>query len=994
MCNVEDVLKVLHSNVLVALKIDHKSIVHTLKIESLLVRPRKQLGVARLVGHIVLNGLGANTVDALEGDFLLGSIDLERVGILDTGANLISIKFFVCGKNDDVLAICISSDQRVVIQKTDHGHIDALNNVVGLTSLELEAGVALDGGSAIDVIVLVSLEAAVVEVSQSALNELGAVVVGNGVPIILAVDLELAEGDVVIENEQALDIAILVNNEHALNDLGGLPLPVVGVDLIAGLEVGGVGQIIDLVEVAVDVGLGVLALIAILDGILVAEQLDGNKIGLIRRGSEIIGLVVAQEVVANSANAACVIGLELLDFAVRGHTVVGVELANAAGPGLLLALEEVHEVLILAHGHTGKDDSTNNLVVAAGLEVANIGAVSVAGDTGLVGVLVVLAGVHAVVNVDLLAGGLLEVGGVGGAIEVERNGIFNDSLSANSVEVHGGSTLGVVVIEVLAVALIERAERVDLVLHGVLDQSAEVDVVTGSGGLADVGVLAGLDLREVGEENLIVDGINTVLIDQNVTGLGAVGQEEVDIVLDGVVLLTQDAVAVDDHSVLGNISSSERVSNVAAAIEVDGGVSVEGVAVLGEQRNVILVILQAGLLIVLVSEGDVRSSAVLGGNGVLGLLAVDGSELLIVTDSVGHVDEGEDVTLDQILVTGDLVLVVLHALDLDLVALDDVVSFHVVNGGVNNDDGADGLAVDGVHRNLSTLNDGRINRLVTVVNNHVLLGQISNIVGVAGLLGGQGSDGSAGIAGGQQSVIIEHVGDHAALGGPDVTVTAGVEDVLVSDLDGIVLLGEVLTGDLHVLELGAVVVSGDITGNAVELEVLGTQGLVLGKNAVLLVSGQVDVLIAERSGVGDHGNIDGLEQQLSNHFTGSGSVEVHALDVVKDALTLSDLSNVERPVSAGELVLLIVTDSAEDHGKNFITGDLAGGDEGAVGIALDESSVGAVADVALGPAGACHVSELVVGLIVLDYPKRQTSLCGWYSRSVVRRLSRAIALCA
>ncbi len=173
--------------------------------------------------------------------------------------------------------------------------------------------------------------------------------------------------------------------------------------------------------------------------------------------------------------------------------------------------------------------------------------------------------------------------------------------------------------------VVECLERVDLVLHGVLDQSAEVDVVAGSGGLADVGVLAGLDLREVGEENLIVDGINTVLIDQNVTGLGAVGQEEVDIVLDGVVLLTQDAVAVDDHSVLGNISSSERVSNVAAAIEVDGGVSVEGVTVLGEQRNVILVILQAGLLIVLVSEGDVRSSAVLGGNGVLGLLAVDGA---------------------------------------------------------------------------------------------------------------------------------------------------------------------------------------------------------------------------------------------------------------------------------------------------------------------------------------------------------------------------------
>ena len=78
----------------------------------------------------------------------------------------------------------------------------------------------------------------------------------------------------------------------------------------------------------------------------------------------------------------------------------------------------------------------------------------------------------------------------------------------------------------------------------------------------------------------------------------------------------------------------------------------------------------------------------------------------------------------------------------------------------------------------------------------------------------------------------------------------------------------------------------------------------------------------------------------------------------------------ERPVSAGELVVLVVADSAEDHGEDFIAGDLAGRLEGAIGITLDEGGVGAVADVALSPTGASHVAELVIsgieaGLIVL-----------------------------
>ena len=78
----------------------------------------------------------------------------------------------------------------------------------------------------------------------------------------------------------------------------------------------------------------------------------------------------------------------------------------------------------------------------------------------------------------------------------------------------------------------------------------------------------------------------------------------------------------------------------------------------------------------------------------------------------------------------------------------------------------------------------------------------------------------------------------------------------------------------------------------------------------------------------------------------------------------------ERPVSAGELVVLVVANRAEDHGEDLVARDVAGGLEGAVGITLDESGVGAVADVALSPTGTSHVAELVIsgieaGLIVL-----------------------------
>ena len=150
-----------------------------------------------------------------------------------------------------------------------------------------------------------------------------------------------------------------------------------------------------------------------------------------------------------------------------------------------------------------------------------------------------------------------------------------------------------------------------------------------------------------------------------------------------------------------------------------------------------------------------------------------------------------------------------------------------------------------------------------------------------------------------------------------------------------------------------------------ELEVLLAEAVGLGADDLI---GH----IAEGRGVGDLSLLDALEQELSDQLTGSGSVQVGGLrHVVQNAELLRGLRNMERPVSAGELVVLVVANRAEDHGEDLVARDVAGGLEGAVGITLDESGVGAVADVALSPTGTSHVAELVIsgieaGLIVLS----------------------------
>ena len=172
------------------------------------------------------------------------------------------------------------------------------------------------------------------------------------------------------------------------------------------------------------------------------------------------------------------------------------------------------------------------------------------------------------------------------------------------------------------------------------------------------------------------------------------------------------------------------------------------------------------------------------------------------------------------------------------------------------------------------------------------------------------------------------------------------------------------------LVLGAGVVAGDNSVVSAGGFVGNNNALILGQAEVLLAEGVVlggaddgaHAVVAERGGVGHGRDLSGgAEQELGDQLTGSGRVEVLVLDVLQNAELLGVLRNVELPVSAGELVVLVVADSAEDHGESLIAGDLIGRAEGLGVVALDQTGVGAVANVAGGPLSAVHVGELVVG---------------------------------
>ena len=114
-----------------------------------------------------------------------------------------------------------------------------------------------------------------------------------------------------------------------------------------------------------------------------------------------------------------------------------------------------------------------------------------------------------------------------------------------------------------------------------------------------------------------------------------------------------------------------------------------------------------------------------------------------------------------------------------------------------------------------------------------------------------------------------------------------------------------------------------------------------------------------------------LEDELGHQFTGRFSRQVYrAVYVLQQALLHGSGSHVDGPVCAGELVVLVITHSAQDHGQNLIASDVLIGPEGVIFEALDVLCVTAVVDVTSVPVVCVHVSEnlsagIDVGLLVL-----------------------------
>ena len=81
---------------------------------------------------------------------------------------------------------------------------------------------------------------------------------------------------------------------------------------------------------------------------------------------------------------------------------------------------------------------------------------------------------------------------------------------------------------------------------------------------------------------------------------------------------------------------------------------------------------------------------------------------------------------------------------------------------------------------------------------------------------------------------------------------------------------------------------------------------------------------------------------------------------------LANSGSLNSPVGTGELAVLVVTDSTQDHGQGLVTSDRVIGTKGLGVIALDVLGIGAVVDVASVPRGALDVVKLVVvGIDVL-----------------------------
>ena len=178
-----------------------------------------------------------------------------------------------------------------------------------------------------------------------------------------------------------------------------------------------------------------------------------------------------------------------------------------------------------------------------------------------------------------------------------------------------------------------------------------------------------------------------------------------------------------------------------------------------------------------------------------------------------------------------------------------------------------------------------------------------------------------------QTALSTHLGDgvgqvdrvgRGLLLAVDIQGVSGV-DLQASVVSDVALSNSLGVGQVGLLNEGSGLVAGVVGplggGTAplvgglsrVELEVLLTEAVVLGTDDLI---GH----IAEGRGVGDLSLLDALEQELSDQLTGSGSVQVGGLrHSVQNAELLRGLRNMERPVSAGELVVLVV---AKENNQN------------------------------------------------------------------------------
>src|SRR5699024_4951326 len=119
----------------------------------------------------------------------------------------------------------------------------------------------------------------------------------------------------------------------------------------------------------------------------------------------------------------------------------------------------------------------------------------------------------------------------------------------------------------------------------------------------------------------------------------------------------------------------------------------------------------------------------------------------------------------------------------------------------------------------------------------------------------------------------------------------------------------------------------------------------------LIAQGSVALTVAKGGGVVDGGHQDGTEQDLGHDLTGGGNAQGAGGDVLGDAALLAHSGGLHLPVGAGELTVLVVTQSTQDHGQSLIPGDGVIGAEGTGVIALDVLGVGAEVDVAGVPRG-------------------------------------------